>query len=116
MIMFPEITWILLLSVLRGVCLGANVTVTLDYGTYIGYEDITTGFNIWKGSVAASHLGYLVSLRANPPLVADAVSAKSNQASAMLPLRRDGNFQSGPLGTPRTSTKQSQILLNVRSL
>lgn len=41
--------WILLLSAPGAACLGLGLNVTLDYGTYIGYEDITSGFNIWKG-------------------------------------------------------------------
>lgn len=47
--MSPNILRTLLLSASGVACLGNSLEVTLDYGTYIGYKDITSGFNVWKG-------------------------------------------------------------------
>lgn len=49
--MSPITFWTLILTASGAACLGNDVKVTLDYGTYVGYTDITSGFNVWKRSV-----------------------------------------------------------------
>lgn len=58
MTMLSGILWTLLLTVTEVACLGSNLAITLDYGTYVGSKDITSGFNVWKGSVNPTALSY----------------------------------------------------------
>lgn len=107
----PTILSALLLSASVVGSLGTPLKVTLDYGTYVGYADITSGFNIWKRQVNPATLNRGVLYRFD----VDIRVTNQTQASATPPLRRDGKLQSGPLVTPRTQSKPSLILPSVHN-